>query len=66
MDFTSDAWQVIARYVQKQLDIERARNDAKEMDIADTNYTRGKIAAYKALLALPRQPAALTTNVEPE
>ena len=66
MDFTSDAWQAVARHAEAQLRVLRERNDAKDMDIAETNFVRGQIAAYKALLALPKHKAALTTNVEPE
>jgi hypothetical protein len=66
LDFHSDAWQVIARYVALLIETERLRNEDQTKDIAETNYIRGKIAAYKGLLALPKQPAALTSNVEPE
>lgn len=52
IDLTSPTWRAIERTAQEQIDTLRAKNDNFSMDALRTAETRGRIAAWKELLAL--------------
>ncbi|MBV8666735.1 MAG: hypothetical protein JO269_09645 [Burkholderiaceae bacterium] len=65
-NFQSEFWKEFSRHLEKLREIERTRLEAPSKDHDETQYMRGKIAAYKELLALPQQAAALASNDRPE
>lgn len=52
LDFTSPTWRAIERHVNAQLDMLRTKNDSPTLDALRTAELRGRIAAWKELLAL--------------
>lgn len=56
IDFRSETWRAIRAHAQKQLDELRLRNDAPS-DAMTTAGTRGRIAVWKELLAMPEEAA---------
>jgi hypothetical protein len=56
----SDCWRRLKKEFQRQLDVERARNDGIHHDERQTAYMRGRISVLKYLIALdtPNSPPA--------
>ncbi|MGE8400055.1 MAG: hypothetical protein ACN6PP_00615 [Delftia tsuruhatensis] len=52
IDFTSPTWRAIERHANAQIDTLRKKNDSPNMDALRTTELRGRIAAWKELLAL--------------
>ena len=52
LDFTSTTWRVIERTAQERIATLREKNDSPSMDALRTAEIRGRIAAWKDLLAL--------------
>lgn len=52
IDFHSPTWRAIADKAQAQLDTLRVKNDSPALDAIRTAETRGRIAAWKELLAM--------------
>lgn len=52
IDFHSPTWRSIADKAQAQLDTLRVKNDSPALDAIRTAETRGRIAAWKELLAM--------------
>jgi hypothetical protein len=61
IDFTSPTWRTLARHADQQISTLREKNDSQTLDALRTAELRGRIAAWKDLLALakpvPAQPA---------
>lgn len=51
IDFTSPTWRAIERHANAQIDTLRKKNDSPTMDALRTAELRGRIAAWKELLA---------------
>ena len=62
LDFTSPTWRAIERHADAQLDTLRKKNDSPTMDALRTAELRGRIAAWKELLALARPAQAPTAD----
>lgn len=54
IDTTSATWAAVAEYLRTSIASERARND-ESMPEAETAALRGRISAFKELLALPER-----------
>ena len=52
LDFTSTTWRVIEHTAQERIATLREKNDSPSMDAMRTAELRGRIAAWKELLAL--------------
>lgn len=52
IDFTSPTWRAIERHANAQIDTLRKKNDSLTMDALRTTELRGRISAWKELLAL--------------
>ena len=52
MDFTSPTWRTLEQLARDRLDTLREKNDSPSMDALRTADIRGRIAAWKDLLAL--------------
>lgn len=52
LDITSPTWRAIEQHAQGQIAMLRERNDSPSLDAMQTADTRGRIAAWKQLLAL--------------
>ena len=61
LDFNSPTWRALEQIATEQLATLREKNDSPTMDAIRTAELRGRIAAWKELLALaqpaPAQPA---------
>lgn len=57
LDFISPTWHAIEQLAQAQLATLREKNDSPTLDATRTAEVRGRIAAWKELLALAEQPA---------
>lgn len=57
IDFGSPTWKAIHAYAQAELDRLRLENDRASLDATQTAALRGRIAAFKDLLALAAKPA---------
>ncbi|HEX7642985.1 MAG TPA: hypothetical protein VF472_12330 [Burkholderiaceae bacterium] len=66
IDFTSETWTQLASRLGELRANESARLESKDLSLEDTQFSRGKIAAYKELLALPKLLAARSRNDRPE
>ncbi len=66
IDFTSQTWQQITQKLTELRANDAARLEAKDLPQEETQFLRGKIAAYKELLALPKLSAARSTKDRPE
>jgi hypothetical protein len=53
IDPRSPTWRFIEQHAEKRLADLRLRNERMSMGPDETAYTRGQIAAWKELLALP-------------
>lgn len=62
IDLTSPTWRAIERMAQVQIDTLRVKNDSTSMDALRTAETRGRIAAWKELLALAKPAPAPTVD----
>lgn len=51
----STTWRLIEQHAEKRLTELRLRNDRMSMGPDETAHTRGQIAAWKELLALPEK-----------
>lgn len=65
MQLNDETWHRIKAELEKKLASERGRLEDPKADIDATNVSRGRISAFKELLALPTQLAALARNVDP-
>lgn len=52
LDFTSTTWRAIEHMAQERIATLREKNDSPSMDALRTAELRGRIAAWKDLLAL--------------
>ena len=66
MNFQSESWREIACHLEKLRTTESERLEGQTKDLLETQYIRGKIAAYKELLALPKNQAARAQVDEPQ
>ena len=62
LDFTSTTWRVIERTAQERIATLREKNDSPSMDATRTAELRGRIAAWKDLLALANPAPAPTVD----
>ena len=58
LDFTSTTWRVIEQMAQERIATLREKNDSPSMDALRTAELRGRIAAWKELLALAKPAPA--------
>lgn len=63
LDITSPTWRAIEQHAQGQIAMLRERNDSPSLDAMQTADTRGRIAAWKQLLALATPAPAMTPDV---
>ncbi|MFC4923594.1 hypothetical protein [Delftia deserti] len=63
IDFTSPTWRAIERHANAQIDTLRKKNDSPTMDALRTAELRGRIAAWKELLALDKPDPAHTADI---
>lgn len=63
LDLTSPTWRVIERFAQTQIAVLRERNDSLSLDATRTAELRGRIQAFKELLALDKPDPAITPDV---
>lgn len=66
IDFQSQSWFSLATEIQKLRASESLKLEDVKQNFNDTQFIRGKIAAYKDLLALPKKAAAQVTDDRPE
>lgn len=57
LDITSQTWRAVEAHAKAQLTTLREKNDSPTMDVIRTADLRGRIAAWKELLALATAPA---------
>lgn len=61
LDLTSPTWRALERHAQQQIATLREKNDSPSLDALRTADIRGRLAAWKEMLALakpaPAQPA---------
>ena len=62
LDFTSTTWRAIEHMAQERIATLREKNDSPSMDALRTADTRGRIAAWKELLALATPAPAPTVD----
>lgn len=62
LDFTSPTWRALEQHAQQQIATLREKNDSPSMDAMRTAETRGRIAAWKELLALANPAPAQTAD----
>lgn len=66
VDISSQTWRVVQQFAEGQIAILREKNDSPVLDAIATAEMRGRIAAFKSLLALANKPdPELSTNVGP-
>ena len=63
LDFHSPTWRAIGRFAQSQIAVLRERNDSPTLDALRTAELRGRIQAFKELLALDKPDPAITPDV---
>lgn len=66
IDFHSETWQQIAAKLGDLRANESQRLENRDLSQEETQFLRGKIAAYKELLALPKLSAARSRDDRPE
>lgn len=62
LDFTSTTWRAIEQTAQARIATLREKNDSLSMDAIRTAELRGRIAAWKDLLALAKPAPAQTVD----
>lgn len=62
IDTNSPTWRALERHAQQQIATLRERNDSPSLDEMRTADTRGRIAAWKELLALGNPAPAQTAD----
>lgn len=62
IDFTSPTWRALQRNAQQQIATLREKNDSPSMDAIRTAEVRGRIAAWKELLALATPAPAMDAD----
>lgn len=62
LDLTSPTWRVIEHMAQERIATLREKNDSPSMDALRTAELRGRIAAWKDLLALANPAPAPTVD----
>lgn len=55
LESRSETWRFVQAHAEKRLAEQRMKNDRMSMDATETAYTRGQIATWKELLALPEK-----------
>jgi hypothetical protein len=63
LDLNSPTWRAVSAHAQKQIATLREKNDSPSMDAIRTAETRGRIAAWKELLALETPAPAPIADV---
>lgn len=63
IDFNSPTWRAVSAHAQERIASLREKNDSPSMDAIRTAETRGRIAAWKELLALDKPAPATTADV---
>ena len=66
IDFNHEVWKRIAAVIEDKAKSDRNKLESPDAGVEMTNYLRGKIAAYKELLALPVINAARVIQDEPD
>jgi hypothetical protein len=66
IDFYSQAWHEFAATVEKLRAQESLKLESAAQGFHETQFIRGKIAAYRDLLALPKHSAARAMEDRPE
>lgn len=64
LDFTSSTWRALVQHARQQIDTLREKNDSPSMDAIRTAELRGRIAAWKELLALDTPAPAQLADVD--
>lgn len=62
LDLTSPTWRAIEQHAQERVATLREKNDSPSMDAIRTAELRGRIAAWKELLALASPAPAPTVD----
>lgn len=62
LDFTSPTWRALEQHALARIATLREKNDSPSMDAMRTAETRGRIAAWKELLALANPAPAHTAD----
>lgn len=65
MQLNDETWHRVRAEIEACLVNERARLEDPKANIDQTNVSRGRISAFKELLALPKKLEALARNVDP-
>lgn len=65
MTLNDETWHRVKAELEKKLALERGRLEDPKAGIDATNVARGRISAFKELLALPKQLEALARNGDP-
>ena len=63
IDITSPTWRAVQQFVEGQVANERVRNDSAALDALQTAELRGRIAAFKSLLALGKPAPEIVADV---
>jgi len=63
LEFNSPTWRAVSAHANAQIATLREKNDSPSMDAIRTAETRGRIAAWKELLALDKPAPATTADV---
>jgi len=66
MNFDTATWRDLVAHLEKLRARESEKLEAPTKDLLETQYIRGKVAAYKELLALPKKPVAPVREDRPE
>lgn len=66
IDLTSDTWRQLTAKLGELRANELSRLENKDLSHEDTQFIRGKLAAFKELLALPKIKAARSRDDRPE
>ena len=64
--YTDETWQAVVKWAEGQIDNARKKNDNPALDPYQTAALRGRISAFKDLLALPKLKAAQAQQDEPQ
>lgn len=63
LDLNSPTWRVLQQHADEQIAMLRVKNDSPNLDALRTAEIRGRIAAWKELLALATPAPAPTADV---
>jgi hypothetical protein len=66
LGYTDETWRQIAAIITQKIENDRSRLEDHAIDAAQTALYRGRISAFRELLALPIQRAAQAQEDEPQ